>query len=416
MRLGVAIRALRRLAVPAFVVGSLLVSACEEDEIEYYVELDDHWPERVVYPGPGAGGIVLSNAYEDTLTFLAASSLAPVATVPIGLSPVELEGPHHVVVSPDGRYLYTALSETVPNSGAGPHGSHGDGSVPGYVLKIRVADARLVGSTRVDRSPGDLLLSPDGATLYVSHFDVKRVLDELLGGGTEEAMRSAIARIDTATMTREALVPVCPAEHGMALSADGATLYVACYGNDAVAVVDAISDGFEHELVELGPDADLLPENRYAPYAATFDPDGRTLWLSCWESGDLRAFNTSSGTMELGRTIVTGGLPGFGASLGGLLVVPRQSGDPSTPDDRLLVIDSAGAIAASHPLDPADCVGAHSVTLLPGDPDRVLVVCEGDHLSPGTAIRVDVGTGVVDAVAEAGLFPDAAAYLPGSGR
>lgn len=403
----------RPFLVSPILIAAVAASGCPDRErTEWVYDAGPHWPSRQLLPA-GGDWFVTSDAYADTLTFFDAATLDVVATIPIGLSPAELEGPHHVVRSPDGQFLYTGIAETVPNSGSGPHGSHGDGSVPGYVLKIRASDAALVGSVRVDRSPGDLILSPDGSTLYVSHFDLVKILRVVQSGGTDDEKRSTLGVIDTASMTLTRLVEVCPAAHGMVLSPDAATLYMACYGSDRLAVVDLTDAGLAHQLVPLGPTPQTLPAPlQHGPYAVTLDPDGTTLWVSCWDSGDVRAFNTTSGQMEPGRTVVLGGYPGFGGATGGRVYLARQSGDPGFQDDRLVVLSSGGTSVVEHLLSTADCHTAHQAIPDPTTPGKALVVCEGDHVAPGTLVRVDVATGSIVDKGVAGVFPDAVVYVP----
>src|SRR5205809_942330 len=77
----------------------------------------------------------------------------------------------------------------------------------------------------VDRSPGDVILTRDGATAYVSHFDVLRFMNALDMKLPEEQGWSTIAIVDTRTMARPALHPVCATMHGMVLSPDEKTVY-----------------------------------------------------------------------------------------------------------------------------------------------------------------------------------------------
>ena len=65
--------------------------------------------------------------------------------LPVGDVPVELEGPHHLAASPDGKYIYYNLSNYVPGTGSGPHGSHGTGTVPGSLVKLDAATGEKVG-------------------------------------------------------------------------------------------------------------------------------------------------------------------------------------------------------------------------------------------------------------------------------
>lgn len=407
---------LAAILLPAALAITSAVGCTQHGKTNWIYESTEHWPEQPVLPENTGGFVVTTDNYSDTMTWVDLATLQPKATTPVGLNPVETEGPHHLVISPDGAYLFVGLSETVPGSGSGPHGAHGSGDVPGYVLKIRTSDAKVVGSVRVDRNPGDLILSPDASKIYVSHFDVKRILDVTQQGGTEEEKWSAIAVIDAATMVREALVPICPAEHGMAVTGDGALLYVTCYGGDSIAIVDLTQPTLPSTVVPVGPNPGELPGTlAYGPYAATLSSDGSVVWISCWDSGDVRALVTSSGQIDPARTIVTGGYPTFGEADGNRIVLARQSGDPGFPDDRLLVIGSAGNLAENWLLPSTDCVNAHAARMLPGQPGKALVVCEGNHVTPGSVIRVDVATGAVEAVAHTGVFPDAAAFVPAGG-
>src|SRR6185369_4904641 len=150
----------------------------------------------------------------------------------------ELEGPHHIASSPDGKFLYVNLSNYVPGTGSGPHGSHGTGTVPGSLLKIDAATSAKVGEVLVDRSPGDVILNHAGNLAFVTHYDQLRLITQLGAGTPPESGYSAIAVVDTEKMVRISLTPVCPTAHGEGLSADEKTLYVTCALSDELAVVD----------------------------------------------------------------------------------------------------------------------------------------------------------------------------------
>ena len=92
--------------------------------------------------------------------------------MPVGDVPVELEGPHHLAASPDGKYIYYNLSNYVPGTGSGPHGSHGIGTVPGSLVKLDAATSGSVAEVLVDRSPGDVILTSDGKLAFVTHYDL----------------------------------------------------------------------------------------------------------------------------------------------------------------------------------------------------------------------------------------------------
>ena len=72
-------------------------------------------------------------------------------------------------------------------------------------------------------------------------------------------------------------------------------------------------------------------------------------------------------------------------------------------------------MTAIHPIDSADCVNAHQAVPDPTAPGKALVVCEGNHVSPGSLVRVDAVSGVTEASELAGVFPDAVTFVAGTG-
>lgn len=124
--------------------------------------------------------------------------------------------PKSVSVSPDGRRLYVAV-----------FGDGHDGAV-------RVHDAATLaplGAVHFDGGAVESVLSPDGATLYVSNF-----------------ARQVLAVIDTRTLAVTAEVHVGSNPKVVALSPDGRTAYVANWSDRFVSVVDL---AMRHEVRRL---------------------------------------------------------------------------------------------------------------------------------------------------------------------
>src|SRR6185312_11288144 len=200
---------------------------------------DSNWPSPAIQPFVHQARFAVTDNLSDELSYVDPIQPTLLGNVPVGDVPVELEGPHHIAASPDGKYLYYNLSNYVPGTGSGPHGSHGTGTVPGSVVKLDAMTNEKVGEVLVDRSPGDVILSKDGKTAYISHYDLLRLTSALTAGvNLPDAAYSDVAIVDTDAMTRLAMIPVCATAHGEGLSLDGNTLYVTCANGDELAIVD----------------------------------------------------------------------------------------------------------------------------------------------------------------------------------
>lgn len=387
----------------------LLMQGCDR-EVTYPPGLS--WGEPDVPDYVHSVRLAITNNGDDTLSYVSTDSLTQprlLGTGLVGNNPIELEGPHHLGASPDGKFIYYNLSNYVINGGSGPHGAHGTGSVPGYLVKLDARTGRPAGQLLVDRSPGDIILSQDGKRAFVSHYDLARLNDQLLRGGPDEQGYSSLAIIDTDTMRLLSMKPICPTLHGMGLSPDEKRLYATCSLSDELAIVD-ISQPESPSIVakvKVGPNAGPVGNPSYAPYALTVRSDG-TVWISNNQSGDVRVYDPGTQQMDATRVVPIGGIAMFSAfSLdGSKLYVPRQN------DDRLYEVDAATLAKRELALPAAGCLNAHAVTLLPGGTGAA-VVCEGDHrVRKGSLIFVDLAAWTVSGQLELGLYSDDVEVFP----
>jgi DNA-binding beta-propeller fold protein YncE len=382
------------------------LGACTE-EVRFAV--DDPWSESSAWPGVGAGKVLVTNSGDDTLSLLDPQTLAPLFRAPTGRIPAEREGPHHATATPDGRAFFVGISNFVPGSGSGPHGSHGNGTVDGYLLGYDAATGRLLDEVRVDRSPGDVRITPNGRLVVQTHFDLQSILDAVMRGDDPRAVWSRLAVIDPATMTRVAMIPVCPAAHGVAPSADGLVAYVSCWGSDELAVVslaDPITEDSAVERFPVGPGGGDPTSPTYGPYAATVAPDG-TVWVSNLEGRSVAVFDAASRAVT--DRIPLPGSPFFGAFSpdGAAFYLPVQN------PDALVIIDTTTQAVAQHAFEAGTCRAPHGSLLLPNG--ELAVVCEGDRVAPGTVVRLDVDAFPPRQLAhhEVGVYPDDLVLLAG---
>jgi DNA-binding beta-propeller fold protein YncE len=405
-------------------LAPLALGACEDSggvpALKYSIA--EPWPAAPALPPLGGGRIIVTNSMEDTVSLLDFDSMdsphwGELARVPVGLNPVELEGPHHAAYSPLGDYYYVGLTMAVAGSGSGPHGSHGSGTADGYALKIDATDNHLVGSVRVNRNPGDVLLSADGHTLYQTHFDLVKI-QENKNSTDPRAFDSNLALIDADTMKLRQMVPVCAAPHAVRLSPDQKRAYVACI-SDEVAVVQLDTGDLTPPVTRLPlPSAGTALAPRYAPYALTLSPKDGSLWVSpantstlfYLEPGSLQFLPERSITLsEYGNEDLRRGIPMFGdiSADGRTLYMPYQRVDTVALID---LTQTRPVVKGKIPLSPAGCLNVHQLTLTP-DGTRALAVCEGDHLGPGTLHVLDLTAGTVLKTVRLGLYPDSVGLL-----
>nr|QKW93788.1 DNA-binding beta-propeller fold protein YncE [Vitiosangium cumulatum] len=394
-------------------LAPLALGACTRSDMpELDYSIDPPWPSKRELPPIGSGRIIVTNSMDDTLSLLDLDTLgspdwAELARVPVGLNPVELEGPHHSAMSPSGDYYYVGLSLFVPGAGSGPHGAHGTGTADGYCLKLDAKDNRLVGSVRVDRNPGDLIISADGRTLYQTHFDLLKINEVVARGETDERkMDARLAILDADTLTRKAMVPVCPAPHAVRLSPDEKRAYVACI-SDEVAVVQLDDEKLPVTRIKV-PNAGSALAPKHEPYALTLSPTDGALWVSSLKSRTVHYLDPESLQMVPERAIYgLRGSPMFGAvsADGRTLYMPYQT------VEAVAVIDTAtSAVKREIHLSPEGCLNVHQVELTP-DGKHGLVVCEGDHRGPGTLHVLDLDAGTVTKTVPMGIFPDSVGIL-----
>ncbi|MDR1498181.1 MAG: beta-propeller fold lactonase family protein [Puniceicoccales bacterium] len=132
---------------------------------------------------------------------------------------------------------------------------------------IAVTDLKTEKTTRVEigQNPNNLILSPDGNTLYVSTGDA----------------RGAIEVLAAPALKRKTLIPVGHTPDGLALSADGKTLYVANRFTENIAVINLATGKVistipalrEPRTIVLSPDGKTLAVANFMPHQAATDPN-----------------------------------------------------------------------------------------------------------------------------------------------
>lgn len=388
--------------------------------------------ERVVYDAPDAtpwgasacdldGGYapapamaIVTNSGESSVAEIDTAAGTTLRTLEVGVGPLALNGPHHIAARFTEGWLLTPLSFPAPPIVSGPHASHGSATVNGVLVKRSLCDGRLLGRVDVEANPGDVVLTPDGRTALVTHFDLARALTN---AGNPMAQRSNLLVIDVATMRVRHRLPLCVAAHGVGVTPDGRTALVACYGDDALGVVDLTSSPPTTALRYLGSPPANPTSPSHGPYSIGMSPDGQTAWVGCSESGVLVAYDIARGSFDSAR--LTRRLPGKPWFMGftpdgSRMLVPTQNRDGvvEVSTSAPLAIERAVELTAEQ------CTLPHQAAW--GPDGRWYLVCEGVHGSdasrwtPGTVLAIDPTDLTVRQRWTMGYFPDAILFAQGS--
>jgi YVTN family beta-propeller protein len=389
------------------------LAACEPDPIEQVEVLPyegDPYPSRVEpigYP-PGAVAFV-TDSLSDTVSVVDLETGEKIAARPVGRNPVDLDGPHHIAIDAERAFGYIGLSYPIV-SAVGPHAIHGSGVAPGWIQKLRLSDLAPVGQVRVDNNPGDIVLSHDGRRVITSHFDLLRATQnptDLAAARSTIAVAdpSLIEGFDSPAVRK---ITVCVAPHGMAMTQPtGSPLFVACYGEDKIAVVDLETEGVEY--VDVGPGVTGFGSPAYGPYALLLLQGEPTLVVSSTASKDVRFIDTATLEVDLARTVTTLGAPYFPtvSADGTKLLVPTQQ------PDALLVIDLAGVEpTVTRSFSDDECDLPHAIERVG---DGYSLVCEGDKIEAGKVVVLDAALEIVSSTV-VGVYPDAIVNVTGVGQ
>lgn len=194
-------------------------------------------------------------------------------TLGVGESPVEMEGPHGLQISRDGRYLHMTTG----------HGSP-DGKYWRYVLG---PDTLAAPGIFLSYFPASIDVTPDGLYAFVVNFNLHG-----------EQVPSSVSVIYTPTSTEVERIETCTMPHGSRVDPSGARQYSTCMMDDQLVEIDTrafeLSRRFGLAKDHEGPIAETVSGAGHTAHqagtmpAATCSPtwaqpsaDGRKIYVAC---------------------------------------------------------------------------------------------------------------------------------------
>lgn len=134
-------------------------------------------------------------------------------TIPVGMYPTEMEGPHGLSISADGKYLHMTTGHGIPD---------------GQYWKIELGPDTVVGDPiLLGRFPATIDVTPDGLYAFIVNFNLHG-----------EPVPSDVSVVYTPDVVEVARVTTCTMPHGSRLDATGTYQYSACMMDDQLVELD----------------------------------------------------------------------------------------------------------------------------------------------------------------------------------
>ena len=137
-------------------------------------------------------------------------------TIAVGESPTEMEGPHGLIISRDGKYLFMTTGHGFPD---------------GKYWKYALGPDTLVGhGVLLGNFPASIDVTPDGLYTMSANFNLHG-----------DMLPSSVSVVYTPTNTEIARVVTCTMPHGSRFDPSGAFEYSGCMMDDQLVEIDARS-------------------------------------------------------------------------------------------------------------------------------------------------------------------------------
>ena len=302
-----------------------------------------------------------------------------------GIMPADVDGPHGVAVSPDGRYYYVSIAHGTPFGTVWKYTTHGD------TLKGRV---------ELGNFPATMHTTPDGEFLYVVNFNLHG-----------DPVPSSVSVIATEAMVEVARTTTCVMPHGSRVNPQGTRQYSACMMDDMVVEIDTrtfgvarhfmVTKGKEHG--EAGPPHRAMAAGSHqqhdmsghgmtppkpgddscSPTWAQPSADGSKLYVACNKSSDIVEIDVARWAMT--RRIPAGpGVYNLAVSSDGRLLVGTNKRGQSVS---IMDIASGRELARV----PTKRKVVHGAVISP-DNRYAFISVEGIGSEPGTVEMIDLAT------------------------
>jgi len=142
--------------------------------------------------------------------------------IPVGVWPAEIEGPHGITVSPDGKHWYLSMAH---------------GNPFGILYKYKTGTDELVGQTTLGLFPATMQISTATGLLYCVNFNLHG-----------DMVPSSVSVVDPETMTELTKITTGAMPHGSRISPDGMKHYSVAMMSGELFEIDALNLSVSRKL------------------------------------------------------------------------------------------------------------------------------------------------------------------------
>jgi DNA-binding beta-propeller fold protein YncE len=298
--------------------------------------------------------------------------------------PADVDGPHGIDVSPDGRYYYVSIAHGTPF---------------GTVWKYTTEGDTLKGRVELGNFPATMQTTPDGEFLYVVNFNLHG-----------DPVPSSVSVVATEAMVEVARTTTCVMPHGSRVNPQGTKQYSACMMDDMIVEIDTRTFGAarhfmvtkgkehgdvgpphrtmtatsaQHDAAGHGMTPPRLGDDACSPTWAQPSADGSKVYVACNKSSDIVEIDV--GTWTTTRRIPAGpGVYNLAVSNDGRLLIGTNKRGQSVS---IIEIASGRELARV----PTKRKVVHGAVVSPDDRYAFISV-EGIGSEPGTVEMIDLGS------------------------
>jgi YVTN family beta-propeller protein len=206
--------------------------------------------------------------------------------VPVGIMPSDIDGPHNITGSPDGKSYYVTIAHGTPY---------------GSLWKLNYVADSLLGRAQVELFPTTITVTPDGQFAFVANSDFHG----------DHPRINVVSVVHTPSMTKITDIPACDMPHGVRVNHGGTRVYISCMHSDEILQLDVATLGISwraktgegHAMAAAAPSpaphGPAVPPavggaNECSPTFVSVSPDDKRLYVACNYGNSVQVWDAAT--------------------------------------------------------------------------------------------------------------------------